>query len=172
MPHFVLSVAQNWKICFFLYTDVANKLVVSLITLLVRLLLFPSSWSDNKLNKLQCIQNHEAWLVLGKCRHANATSLLRTLHWLPVKAKMQYKIAFLCLQCIYQNTVPPYLSNLLNLHPYCPSRMLHSLDMYTSLLIFLASLSEPLGNRSLSVFGPTVWNSLPLSLRKIVSNNF
>ena len=85
---------------------------------------------DNKLNKLQRIQNHAARIVLCKPRHVSATSLLRTLHWLPVKARIQYKIACLCFQCLAHNTMPPYLSDLL--HPYQPSRTLRSLD--TSLL--------------------------------------
>ena len=49
---------------------------------------------ENKLNKLQRIQNDEARLVLRKSRHASATALLRTLHWRPVKTRTQYKIAF------------------------------------------------------------------------------
>ena len=118
--------------------------------------------SDNKLNKLQRIQNHAARLVLRKSRHASATALLRTLHWLPVKARIQYKIACLWFQCIYQNSMPPYISDLL--HPCCPSRTLRSLD--TSLLAVPRSSLETFGKRSFSVFGPTVWNSLPLSLRK------
>ena len=85
--------------------------------------------SDNKLNKLQRIQNHAA-LVLRKSRHATATALLRTLHWLSAKARIQYKIACLCFQCTYQNSMPPYISDLLR--PYCPSRTLRFLD--TSLL--------------------------------------
>ena len=35
---------------------------------------------DNKLNKLQRIQNHAARIVFRKPRHVSATSLLRTLH--------------------------------------------------------------------------------------------
>ena len=61
--------------------------------------------------------------------------------------------------------MPPYLSDLL--HPYQPSRMLRSLD--TSLLSLVSVprfCLETFGKRSFSVFGPTVWNSLPLSLRK------
>ena len=115
------------KIRCFLSTDAANKLAVSLIlsrsdycnSLLAGI-------PDNKLNKLQRIQNHAARLVLRKSRHASATALLRTLHWLPVKARIRYKIACLCFQCIYQNSMPPYISDLL--HPYCPSRTLRSLD--------------------------------------------
>ena len=153
------------KIRSFLSTDAANKLAVSLIL----------SWldycnsllagiPDSKLNKLQRIPNHAARLVLRKSRHASATVLLITLHWLPVKARIQYKIACLCFQCrsIYQNSMPPYISDLL--HPYCPSRTLRSLD--TSLLTVPSFSLETCGKRSFSSFGPTVWNSLPLSLRK------
>ena len=117
---------------------------------------------DNKLNKLQHIQNHAARVVLCKPRHVSATSLLRTVHWLPVKPRIQYKIACLCFQCLAHNTMPPYLSDLL--HPYHPSRTLHSLD--TSLLSVPCFCLETFGRKSFSVFGPTVWNSLPLSLRK------
>ena len=115
----------------FLSTDAANKLAVSLI--LSRLDYCNSLLAglpDSKLNKLQRIQNHAARLVLRKSKHESATTLLRTLHWLPVKARIQYKIACLCFQCIYQNSIPPYISDLL--HPYRPSRTLRSLD--TSLL--------------------------------------
>ena len=156
---------RNGKLCSFLSTDAANKLAVSLI--LSRLDYCNSllaSIPNNKLNKPQHIQNHAAPFVLHKLRHASATALLRTLHWLPVKARIQYKIACLCFQCIYQNTMPPYISDLL--HPYCPSRTLHSLD--TSLLTLLRFSLETFGKRSFSVSGPTVWNS-PLSLRKTQS---
>ena len=70
----------------FLSTDAANKLAVSLI--LSRLDYCSSLLAgipDDKLNKLQRIQNHAARLVLRKSRHASATALLRTPHWLPVK---------------------------------------------------------------------------------------
>ena len=151
------------KIHPFLSTDAANKLAVSFV--LTRLDYCNSLLAglpDNKLNKLQRIQNHAARIVLCKPRHVSATSLLRTLHWLPVKARIQYKIACLCFQCLSYNTMPPYLSDLL--HPYQPSRTLRSLD--TSLLSVPRFCLETFGRRSFSVFGPTVWNSLPLSLRK------
>ena len=140
-----------------------NKLAVCLI--LSRLDYYNSLLAGilyNKLNKLQRIQNHAARLVLSRSRHASATALLRTLHWLPVKARIQCKISCLCFQCIYRNSMPPYISDLLR--AYCPSRRLRSLD--TSLLTVPRFSLEPFGERSFSVCGPTVWNSLPLSLRK------
>ena len=158
-----VSCAELEKIHSFLSTDDANRLAVSLI--LSRLdycnyLL--AGIPDNKLNKLQRTQNHAARLVLRKSRHASATALLRIIHWLPVTARIQYKIACLCFRCIYQNSMPPYIFNLL--HLYCPSRTLRSLD--TSLLTVPRLSLETFGKQSFSVFGPTVCNSLPLSLRK------
>ena len=149
------------KIRPFLSTDAASKLAVSFI--LTRLDYCNSLLAglpDNKLNKLQRIQNHAARIVLRKSMHASATSMLKTLHWLPVKARIQYKIACLCFQCLCHNTMPSCLSDLL--HPYLPPRTLRSLD--TSLLTIPRFCLETDGRRSFSVFGPTVWNSL--SLRK------
>ena len=158
------QLCRNGKIRSFLSTDAANKLTVSLI--LSRLDFCHSLLAgipDNKLNKASAhIKNHAARLVLLKSRQASASGLLRTLNWLPVKARIQYKIAGLCFQYIYQNSMPSYISDLL--HPYCPSRTLRSHD--TSLLTVPRFSLETFGKRSFSVFGPTVWNSLPLSLRK------
>ena len=151
------------KISPFLSTDAANKLAVSFV--LTRLDYCNSLFAglpDNKLNKLHGIQNHTAQIIPGKPRHVSAEALLRTLHWLPVKARIQYKLACLCFQCLSHNTMPPYLSDLL--HPYQPSRTLRSLD--TSLLSVPRFCLETFGGRSFSVFGPTVWNFLTLSLRK------
>ena len=82
------------KIRSFLSTDAASKLAVSLI--LSKLDYCNSLLAgipDNKLNKLQRIQNYAARLVLRTSRHARATAMLRTLQWLPVKASIQYKIS-------------------------------------------------------------------------------
>ena len=69
------------KIRPFLSTDATNKLTVSFV--LTRLDYCNSLLAglpDNKMNKLQCIQNHAARIVFRKPRHVSATSLLRALH--------------------------------------------------------------------------------------------
>ena len=89
------QLCKNERICSFLSTDAANKLAVSLI--LSRLDYGNSllaGISDNKLNKLQRLQS--------KSRHASATSLLRTRHWFPVKARIQYQNC-LSLFSVYQS---------------------------------------------------------------------
>ncbi|KAL8558946.1 hypothetical protein ACOMHN_028258 [Nucella lapillus] len=95
------------KIRKYLTLDAAKKLAVSFI--LSRLDFCNSllcGIPDEKLNKLQRIQNRAARMVLRRSRHESATLLLRTLHWLPVKARIEYKIATLCFQCIYTDTMP------------------------------------------------------------------
>ena len=99
------------KSCSLLSTDAANKLAVSLIvSRLDDCNSLLAGIPDNKLNKLERMQNHAAGIVLRKSRHASATALFRTLHWLPVQARIQHKIACHCFQCIYQNSIPPYIS--------------------------------------------------------------
>ena len=106
-----VSCAELEKSRSFLSADAANKLAVSLIfSRLDYCNSLLAGIPDNKLNKFQRIQNHAARLVLHKSRHASATTFLRTPRWLPVKARIQYKIACLCCQCIYQNSIPPYIS--------------------------------------------------------------
>ena len=143
------------KIRSFLFTDAANKLAVSLI--LSRLDYCNSLLAgirDNRLIKLQHIQNHAARLVFRKPKHARATALLRTLHWLPLRLGFNIKL-LISLFSVSIRTV--YHLYFYLLRPYCPSRTQCSLD--TSLL------TVPRFG-SFSVFGPTVWNSLLLSVGK------
>ena len=159
-----LQLRRISKIRSFLSVDSANKLAVAFV--LSRLDYCNSllaGISDDKLNKLQRIQNNAARLVLREGRRCSASALLRTLHWLPVKARIEYKISTLCFQCLHSGHMPVYLSELL--HPYRPSRTLRSQD--SSLLSVPRFSLDSYGKRSFSVFGPTVWNSLPLFLRQL-----
>ena len=137
------------KIHLFLSTDAANKLAVSFV--LTRLDYCNSLLAglpDNKLNKLQRIQNHAVRIVLRKPRHVSATSLLRTLHWLPVKARIQYKIACLCFQCL-SPTTPCHLTFLTF---FIHTNHLERCALLTPLCFqFLASIWRPLAE-DLSLF--------------------
>ena len=74
-------------------------------------------------NRLQNVQNNAARLVLRKRKSDHVTPLLEKLHWLPVEARIHYKIATLAFRH-FENSLPPYLSELL--HTYQPSRTLRS----------------------------------------------
>ena len=117
---------------------------------------------DHKLAKLQRIQNSAARFVLRKPRRESATPLLKILHWLPVKASIEYKVSTLCYQCINSVAMPSYLCELLQ--TYKPTRTLRSQD--SSLSVVTRFSLNTYGERSFSVFGPATWNSLPVHVRQ------
>ena len=113
------------KIRSFPTVDTANTLAVDFI--LSRLDYCNSLLAglpDYKLAKLQRIQNSAARLVLRKPRRESATPLLKLLHWLPVKARTEYKVSTLCYQCLNSVAMPSYLCELLQ--TYKPTRTLRS----------------------------------------------
>ena len=75
------------------------------------------------LEKLQKVQNSAARLVLKADEQDHVSPLLRTLHWLPIQARIKYKLSTLC-HSFFSDTAPVYLSVLLRV--YSPSRQLRS----------------------------------------------
>ena len=63
--------------------------------------------------KLQLIQNHAARLVKKAHKRSSATSLLLSLHWLPVRQRIIYKIAVLTYNCLYDDASSQYLKDLI-----------------------------------------------------------
>ena len=92
----------------------------------------------------------------------HVTPLLVHLHWLPVKARIDYKLAVLCHKCLH-NRAPPYLSSLLDM--YKPSRKLRSSDQ--KLLCVPKIKTRGFGERAFTYYAPCVWNSIPLSIRDL-----
>ena len=56
---------------------------------------------DDLLKKLQLIQNHAARIVKKANRYCHATPLLKDLHWLPIKSRIQFKILLLVFKSIH-----------------------------------------------------------------------
>ena len=63
---------------------------------------------DYQLEKLQKVQNHAARLILGKKFSDHATEMLIDLHWLPVRARIEYKIALFCFSSLKCSHTPIY----------------------------------------------------------------
>ena len=90
------------------------------------------------------------------------TPLLNELHWLPVKFRCEYKIATLAYRH-FDDTILSYLSA--SLCTYQTSRTLRSSN--EKLLKIPKRNLISVGDRSFSFIAPTVWNSLPTSLRNL-----
>ena len=115
------------------------------------------------LEKLQKVQNSAARLVLKAHKRDHVSPLLRTLHWLPIQARIEYKLSTLC-HSFFSDTAPVYLSDLLRV--YSPSRQLGSSSDSRTLSI---PHIKTFGHCSFSHATPSVWNSLPHEIGHIQS---
>jgi hypothetical protein len=115
---------------------------------------------QSSIHRLQLIQNSLARVVCPSvARRDHITPTLRKLHWLPVNARIEYKIALITYKTLHFQS-PSYLDSLLV--PYVPARRLRSSD---KLLLCVPPLKSAAGRRSFSFAAPTLWNSLPFSVR-------
>ena len=117
------------------------------------------------LQKLQKVMNSAARLVLKARKRDHATPLLRTLHWLPVKARIEYKLCTLCFN-YFSGSCPSYFSDLLT--TYTPRRQLRS-SSDSRIFSIPKVKTKSYGERSFSFCAPSTWNSLPHHIRHIQS---
>ena len=116
--------------------------------------------SEKHVHKLQLIQNTAARIVSRASRYDRITPILKRLHWLPIKFRIDYKICLLTFKCI-QHQAPKYLQDLL--HRHIPSRHLRSSDQ--NLLERKYPNLETYGGRAFSAVSQRLWNGLPKELR-------
>ena len=110
------------------------------------------------------MQNAAARLLTNTRRRDHITPVLRQLHWLPVQRRVEFKIACLVHQSL-ASTAPMYLSADIHLASE-HGRHLRS-SSYRSLTV--PRTRTTFGDRSFTVAGPRLWNSLPATLRQINS---
>ncbi|KAK6312625.1 hypothetical protein J4Q44_G00182890 [Coregonus suidteri] len=116
---------------------------------------------------LQLIQNAAARLVFNLPKFSHVTPLLRTLHWLPVEARICYKTMVLAYGAV-RGTAPPYLQALIS--PYTQTRALRS---STSGLLAPLPLrkhsSRSAQSKLFAALAPQWWNKLPHDARTVES---
>lgn len=116
--------------------------------------------SGRSLQKLQHIQNCAARVLTRKRKYDHITPVLRSLHWLPIPYRIQYKLCLLTYHCLHE-TAPAYLSELLN--PHTTSRCLRSASSH--FLHQPRTKLSTMGGRAFQAAAPRLWNALPKSLR-------
>jgi alpha-D-ribose 1-methylphosphonate 5-triphosphate synthase subunit PhnG len=118
--------------------------------------------SDSLIRRMQLVQNAAARLVTGLRKFDHVKPTLRDLHWLPVRQRINYKVALLVYKCLH-GLAPSYLAD--DCRPVSTMagrRQLRSAD--TGMLVVPRTRTS-IGARSFAVRGPTVWNKLPVELR-------
>ena len=112
--------------------------------------------------RLQRVQNAAARFVCQVPKFDHIQHHLKTLHWLPVKYRILFKIAVLTYKAI-TNQAPAYLKDMI----------VHNTSRYQLRSSASITLKVPrsnhrtLGDRAFAVASPTVWNSLPATIRDL-----
>ena len=60
----------------------------------------------NQFDRLQSVINDAAQLVCSARKYEHITPLLRDLHWLPVRERIEFKLAVLVFRCLHGTAVP------------------------------------------------------------------
>lgn len=113
------------------------------------------------LNKLQLVQNMAAKLCLNRRKYDSSTDALMTLHWLPIRFRIKYKIVLIVFKCMH-DMAPDYLKTMFEFS-HNDNRGLRSNDKL--LLRVPKTRCVTFGDRALSAIGPKLWNELPYSMR-------
>ena len=106
-----------------------------------------------------------AKLVLNCSKMESSTWCLRSLHWLPISARIEHKLLTIAHKCL-NGDAPDYLSDLLSVIP-TSRRMLRSGNKYKQLVIPEVKRKRKIfAARSFSIKAPLLWNGLPDSLHR------
>ena len=116
-----------------------------------------------QLKKIQRVMNRAAKLTVGLPRRERITPVLFELHWLPIKARIIYKICVLTYIALTSGK-PTYLADKLHRFETAGVLVRHSYD--------ILRLAEPrankhIGTRSFAHSAPRLFNSLPQELKKL-----
>ncbi|XP_068571421.1 uncharacterized protein [Cebidichthys violaceus] len=109
--------------------------------------------------KLQLIQNAAARVLTKTKKVDHITPVLRSLHWLPVQQRIDFKILLLVYKAL-NGLGPKYISDLLL--PYVPSRPLRSSGTG---LLSVPRVRTKHGEAAFSFSAPHIWNKVPESCR-------
>jgi hypothetical protein len=108
------------------------------------------------------VQNAAVRLVTQTKKRDHITSKRKSLHWLPIRQRVMYKIAVLAYQCV-NGAAPSYLCNLVSLRSV--NRRLRNYREILRDLEVPVTLLGVYGSRSFSYAAPQIWNSLPIDLK-------
>ena len=125
------------------------------------------SLSSRDLRKLQCVQNSLARIVTRSSKYSHITPVLRSLHWLPIKYRIQFKTATIIYKSLHTG-VPAYFNSHLTRYTCTVNTRRGSPDnLYLHVPLYKTSInkSKVQFQNSLGYDGPSLWNALPHEIR-------
>ena len=122
-----------------------------------------SGIAETDLTKLRRILNCLARVVTKSPPFTRSVSLLLSLHWLPAKYRVHFKICLLAYKALHEEH-PVYLHSLIA--TALPSRSLRS---NRGITLSIPRIRANTGTRAFSSCANSLWNNLPLSVRSATS---
>jgi len=111
---------------------------------------------------LQRVLSATARVVVGLGPRDHVTPSLCQLHWLPIPARIDYKLCLLVHKS-FVGQVPDYITELLT--PAASDPSLSSLRSSSSSNLIVRRARRKIGDRAFAVAAPRVWNRLPTELK-------
>ena len=113
---------------------------------------------ETDLTKLQRVLNRVARVVTKSPPFTHSVPLLRSLHWLPVKYRVHFKISLLTYKALHEEQ-PIFLRSLIAISlPSC------SLRSNTGITLSIPRIKTNTGARAFSSRAPSLQNNLPLTV--------
>ncbi|XP_072022312.1 uncharacterized protein [Amphiura filiformis] len=157
-----------WRIRQFIDQNTCHLAVLALISSRLDYCngLFNSLFGKD-LTRLQRLQNNAARLVFAVGRRTEASNLLETLHWLPVRQRVLFKILLYVYKSMQQLS-PNYISDYFTV--YVPPRTLRS-SSDTNRLAIPRRSHRMTGENRFHIAAATAWNSLPVDIKSAATTS-
>ncbi len=120
----------------------------------------------SSISKLQRIQNAAARMLTGTRKYDHITPVLKSLHWLPVEKRIDFKVLLLTYRALHDRA-PDYIRDILQDRTNVRtlrSTVSHQLSVPRNRL-------KGYGDRSFSSAAPKLWNALPAHVTGSTSVN-
>ncbi len=116
--------------------------------------------SQTALSRLQLVQNAAARLLTRSQKRDHITPVLQSLHWLPVRYRVDFKILLIVYKSL-NGMAPSYISDLLIEH-----NVTRSLRSSNQRLLFIPKTRRKCrGDHAFATTAPRLWNDFPLFIR-------
>ena len=123
--------------------------------------------SDFLLKRSQRVQNLGARIKTRLSKRDHITSSLKSLHWLPVKSRISYKVLLYTFKGLH-GLASDYIADMLV--PYLPGRALRSAN--SNKLCVPKVKTKSFGERNFLRAAPVLWNALPENLSSLSFPHF
>ena len=114
------------------------------------------------LDCMQWVQNIVGKIVINESKYSSSTEMLKTLHWLPIDCRIEYKLLILVHNCL-DKSAPSYLIDLLRREAPNWSRLRS--ENLNHILQVPHTTKKTFADRSFGVVGPKLCNNIPDWLR-------